>query len=109
MVGTNLKIDERSKLEKLKDMVSEIAEFDTVFDVATDSEAVEASSPEDDIPVEALLSAFVSKTYGGGNGNRARRNARQQPFDESTFTPRETFSTISKDGKIKWASIPKED
>jgi glutamate mutase epsilon subunit len=128
MVGTNHKIDDRSKLEKLKDMVSNIAEFDTVedtlilsdtadsmpvenilkrymkkaiaidkrykksqsrtsparrsntglnvnvaeslFDVANDSEAVEASSPDDDIPVEAILSAFASKTYGGGGGYR---------------------------------------
>ena len=118
MVGTNLKIDERSKLEKLKDMMSEIANFDTVedtlllsdnadsmpaeniiklymkkaiaidklssrassarrsntslnvnvaeslFDVNTDSEAVEEPPPEDDIPVEALLNAFVTRTYG---------------------------------------------
>ena len=32
MVGKNLKIDERSKLEKLKDLTSYIDEFDAVED-----------------------------------------------------------------------------
>jgi hypothetical protein len=58
--------------------------------------------------VEAILSAFTSKTYGGGGGSYRGRRGRQ-PFDESTFIPKETFNTITKDGKIKWASIPKED
>ena len=166
MVGKNLKIDNRSKLEKLKDLLSNLAEFDTVEDtitltdtelpvegilklymkkaIAIDKrykksqsgtrgltssarrsntglnvnvagslfddvdviEPVDASHPEDDIPVEAMLSAFASRTYGG-NGTR-RRNSRL-PFDESTFIPGDTFRTISADGKTKWASIPKED
>jgi hypothetical protein len=168
MVGENLKIDNRSKLEKLKDMMSNIAEFDTVedtltltdtadsmpvenilklymkkaiaidkrykksqsrtssarrsntglnvnvaeslFDDVDDIEAVEAFPPEDDIPVEAMLNAFASRTYGGGGGQGGYRVRRErQPFDGSTFIPRETFNTITRDGKAKWTSIPKED
>ena len=94
---------------------------ESLFYVTTDSEAVDVPPSEEDIPVEALLSAFVTRTYGqdrngggenrnGGGGYRGRRNPRSsQPFDESTFIPRETFSTISKEGKLKWASIPKGD
>ena len=74
------------------------------------------SPSEDEIPVEALLSAFVTKTYGqnrNGGGvvveGAQRWQIISQPFDESTFIPRETFNTISKEGKLKWASMPKED
>ena len=160
MVGKNLKIDNRSKLEKLKDVVSNIDDFDAVEDTITlndteipvekvlqlymkkaiaidkryksrpgtrgstssarrsntglnvniaeslfdDTDVIEpadASPHEDDFPVEATLSAFASRTYGGGNGNRGRRNARGQPFDESTFIPMETFNTISQGWQIQ--------
>ena len=43
---------------------------ESLFDVTTDSEAVEASPPEDDIPVEALLNAFVTRTYGQNRNGR---------------------------------------
>jgi len=168
MVRKDQKIDNRSKLEKLKDVVSNIDDFDAVEDMITLNdteipvekvlqlymtkaiaidkryksrpgtrgstssarrsntglsvniaeslfddnvviEPADASPLEDDFPVEATLSAFASRTYGGGTGNRSRRDARRQPFDESTFIPRETFSTISQDGKSKWGSMTKED
>ena len=55
MVGTNHKIDDRSKLEKLKDMVSNIAEFDTVEDTLI------LSDTADSMPVENILKRYMKK------------------------------------------------
>ena len=55
MVGTNLKIDERSKLEKLKDMMSEIADFDTVKDTLL------LSDNADSMPAENIIKLYMKK------------------------------------------------
>ena len=54
-VGTNHKIDDRSKLEKLKDMVSNIAEFDTVEDTLILSDTANS------MPAENIIKLYMKK------------------------------------------------